>query len=152
MVSGKRPGGRPVLLSFGFSKLGQGPRGGAVCSAVALGLAMLLAGEGVAADSKTPYGMVPYTHPVFHNGVRVLWHGAWRGSQARVGRYERAAPATAVAAAAITPQPPAAKEFSILADPADAEASRMARDFAAVMSSSGAPGRPLVGSTSPNGL
>jgi hypothetical protein len=97
--------------------------------------------------------MVPYNHPVYHNGVRVLWHGAWRGSHGQVSRrYERAAPAPAVAAAATAPQPPATKEFSILADPADAEASRMARDFAAVMGSSGVPGHSIVGSTSPNGL
>jgi TRAP-type uncharacterized transport system substrate-binding protein len=114
---------------------------------------MLLTGEGVAAESnKSPYGMVPYAHPVYHNGVRVLWHGAWRGSQGRVARrYERPAPAAAVVAPAAAPQP-AAKEFSILADPADVRASRMAKDFAAVMSASGAPGHAIVGSTSPNGL
>jgi TRAP-type uncharacterized transport system substrate-binding protein len=44
------------------------------------------------------------------------------------------------------------KEFTVLADPGDARASRMARDFATVMSANGAPGRAIVGSTSPNGL
>ncbi len=154
MASGMRRGGRPVKLSFGVEKPGRGPRRGAVSSAAALGLAMLLAGEGVAAQSnKSPSGMVPYTHPVYRNGVRVLWHGAWRGSQGRAGgRYEHAASAAAVAAASTAAQPPAAKEFSVLADPADARASRMAKDFAAVMSSSGAPGHAIVGATSPNGL
>ena len=35
---------------------------------------------------KTPAGMVPYDHPVYHNGVRVLWHGVWRGGQGKVAR------------------------------------------------------------------
>jgi hypothetical protein len=95
--------------------------------------------------------MVPYTHPVYHNGVRVLWHGAWRGSPWKVARrFERTA--TAVAASAPAPQPSAPKEFSVLADPADFRASRMGKDFAAVMSASGAAGHTIVGSTSPNGL
>ena len=46
----------------------------------------------------------------------------------------------------------ASKEFTVLADPGDARASRMAKDFATVMSASGTPGRAIVGSTSPNGL
>jgi hypothetical protein len=152
MASGTRRGGRPVILSFGLGKLGQGPRRGAVGSAVALGVAMLLAGQGLAADAKkSPYGMVPYDHPVYHNGVRVLWHGAWRGSQGKAARqYARAVPAAA--APAVAPQASATKEFSILADPGDVRASRMAKDFAAAMTSSGAPGHPIVGPTSPNGL
>ena len=155
MASGTRQGGRPIVLSVGPGKVGWRPRGGAIRSAVALGVAMLLAGEGLAAESKkSPYGMVPYDHPVFHNGVRVLWHGAWRGSQGKVVRqYARAtalAPATTAAIPAV--QPPAAKEFSVLADPGDVRASRMAKDFAAVMSVSGAPGHAIVGPTSPDGL
>src|SRR5262249_51853085 len=49
-------------------------------------------------------------------------------------------------------QPAVAKDFTVLADPGDARASRMAKDFATVMSTTGAPGRAIVGSTSPNGL
>ncbi len=116
---------------------------------------MLLAGGSFAAEAKKPpTGMVPYTHPVFKNGVRVLWHGAWRGSQGRVVRqYARAtalAPATTGAIPAA--QPTAPKEFSVLADPGDVRASRMAKDFAAVMTASGAPGHAMVGPTSPDGL
>ena len=154
MASGTRQGGRPIFLSVGLGKLGRRPRCGAARLAAALGVAMLLAGEGVAAESKkTPYAMVPYDHPVYHNGVRVLWHGAWRGSQGKVARrYERPIQATAAAAPAPAPQLPAPKEFSILADPGDARASRMGKDFAAVMSASGAPGHAIVGPTSPDGL
>ncbi len=121
---------------------------------MALGAATLLAAQGFAAESKkSPYGMVPYDHPVFHNGVRVLWHGAWRGGHGKVAlRTERPAPAPAAATAAQAPQAPAPKEFSILADPGDVRASRMAKEFAAVLSASDAPGHAIVGPTSPDGL
>jgi hypothetical protein len=154
MTNGKRQGGRPKYLWFGLGMLGRSPRRGAVPFAVALGVGLLLAGEGrVAAEA--PTGMVPYDHPVFHNGVRVLWHGVWRGSQ---GRAARQAPQLAAikpaspAAPAPAPQAPSLKEFSVLADPGDLRASRMANDFAAVMSASGATGRAIVGAASPNGL
>jgi TRAP-type uncharacterized transport system substrate-binding protein len=117
---------------------------------------MLLAtGDFAAEAQKIPYGMVPYARPVYKNGKRMLWHGAWRGSS--LGRYARqsVAPAAAKPILALAPeagQPAVAKEFTVLADPGDARASRMAKDFAAVMSTSGAPGRAIVGSTSPNGL
>jgi TRAP-type uncharacterized transport system substrate-binding protein len=151
MTRGKRQGGRPGYSCCGLGKLGRAPRRGAAPVAVALGVGLLLAGQGrLAAD--TPAGMVPYDHPVYHNGVKVLWHGAWRGSQGKAAR--QVAPQVAVAKPALpAPAPtPAAKEFSILADPGDLRASRMANDFAAVMSANGASGRAIVGSTSPNGL
>ena len=156
MASGTHPGGRPISLCFGFGKLGRGPRRGAVCAAVGFAFAMVLGGGHLAAESqKIPYGMVPYTHPVYKNGKRMLWHGAWRGS---LGRYARQGTRAAEAkpALALAPEPQtqtvAPKDFTVLADPGDARASRMAKDFAAVMSASGTPGRAIVGSTSPNGL
>ena len=117
---------------------------------------MLLAGGDLAAQAqKIPYGMVPYGRPVYKNGKRMLWHGVWRGST--LGRYARqsAAPAAAKPLLALAPdptQPAVAKEFTVLADPGDVRASRMAKDFATVMSADGAPGRAIVGGTSPNGL
>jgi hypothetical protein len=155
MASGTRQGGRPIFLSVGLGKLGRGPRRGAVLLAAVLGVGVLVTAQGFAAESKkSAYGMVRYDHPVFHNGVRVLWHGAWRGSQGKVVRqYARAtALAPATTAAIPAPQPPVLKEFSILADPGDVRASRMAKDFAALMSASGAPGHAMVGPTSPDGL
>ena len=156
MASGTHPGGRPISLCFGFGKLGRGPRRGAVCAAVGFAFAMVLGGGHLAAElQKIPYGMVPYTHPVYKNGKRMLWHGAWRGS---LGRYARQGTRAAEAkpALALAPEPQtqtvAPKDFTVLADPGDARASRMAKDFAAVMSASGTPGRAIVGSTSPNGL
>ena len=117
---------------------------------------MLLAGGDVVAQAqKIPYGMVPYGRPVFKNGKRILWHGVWRGGS--LGRYARqsAAPAVAKPMLALAPeaaQPVVAKEFTIIADPGDLRATRMAKDFATVMSADGAPGRTIVGPTSPNGL
>ena len=106
--------------------------------------------------------MVPYNHPVYRNGKRMLWHGAWRGGV----RHEsaRTAPAKAAIAAKPAPQSPAPdaktapqsqplKPFSVLADPDDLAASRMAKDFAEVLNDKGgATGRAIVGSTSPTGI
>ena len=105
--------------------------------------------------------MVRYTHPVYKNGRRVLWHGAWRGA----GRHEKVQPAPPKAAIAQTPSPQSAptdavpapqsqplKPFSILADPDDLSAARMSRDFTAILNDKGAVGRAIVGSTSPTGL
>ena len=156
MTSGTRQGGRPTFCYFGLGKLGRGPRRGTVCAAAGLSLAMLLAGGDVAAQAqKIPYGMVPYGRPVYKNGKRMLWHGAWRGGA--LGRYARqsVAPAAGKPILALAPeaaQPAVAKEFTVLADPGDVRASRMAKDFATVISADGAPGRAVVGTTSPNGL
>ena len=102
---------------------------------------------------RAPVGMVPYDHPVYHNGVRVLWHGVWRGGQGKGARQiQQPALAKLDATPSPAPQPPNLKGFSILADPGDARANRMTKDFAAIMSANGAAGRAIVGSTSPNGL
>ncbi len=111
--------------------------------------------------------MVRYNHPVYHNGKRVLWHGVWRGGAGR-HLYARAEPAkaeappslaagvavTGAAAAAQTADAPSAplKPFSILADPGDLVASRMAREFVEVVNDQGAQGRAIVGSTAPTGV
>ena len=157
MTSGTRQGGRPIVVSFGVEKLKRGPRKGSFLIAATLGLGVLSAAGDLAAESaKIPYGMVPYSRPVYKNGKRILWHGAWRGST--LSRYARqsVAPAAAKPILALAPepqpQPSVAKEFTVLADPGDVRASRMAKDFAAVMTASGAPGRAIVGSTSSNGL
>ncbi|MBV8441853.1 MAG: hypothetical protein JO312_15050 [Hyphomicrobiales bacterium] len=105
--------------------------------------------------------MVSYTHPVVRNGKRLLWHGAWRGrtghemarlAPAKVAIVQKQQPQSAPPVAKPPPQSQNSKPFSIVADPDDLAASQMARDFAAVLSDKGAPGRAIVGSTSPNGL
>ncbi len=151
------------------------PQRAVVCvSAVLALLAGIFAADGVSAAAT---GMVRYDHPVFRNGKRVLWHGAWRGSAGRHGyaRSEPARPAapapqaapaavaatavataTAATAAATTGAAPAAaaplKPFAILADPGDLVASRMAREFVEVLGDEGAQGRAIVGSTAPTGV
>ena len=126
MTSGTRLGGRPTFWNFGLGKLGRRPRHGAVRAAAGLGLAVLLAGGDLSADAqKIPYGMVPYGRPVYKNGKRILWHGAWRGGS--LGKYARqsVAPAASKPILALAPeptQPAVAKEFTVLADPSDARA------------------------------
>jgi hypothetical protein len=141
----------------------NGPRRPRVCAAFVIASGILVSSQWdvVAASQRAPAGMVAYPHPVVRNGKRILWHGVWRG---RAGHQTaRVGPAKAAIVAGQDPQsPPAAvkpatqspplKPFAVLADPVDLTASQMARDFAAVMSDKAAPGKALIGSTSPNGL
>ncbi len=112
---------------------------------------------------QAPAGMVAYSHPVFKNGHRVLWHGAWRATGAKASTRERAkaAPAPVVVATAATtpaasaPSPVAVianHEFTILADYEDSCASRMAGDLVAALKSAGFKARTVIGQTSPGGL
>ena len=45
----------------------------------AVGLATVFASGPIQADPQIPAGMVPYKHPVFKDGHRVLWHGPSHG-------------------------------------------------------------------------
>jgi TRAP-type uncharacterized transport system substrate-binding protein len=80
---------------------------------------------------KKPKGMVLYNKPVFHNGHVVFWHGASRGA----------------ASAAPTPNAKP-QDFLILADRADASATRMAAEFASAMQSGGLHVKAIPGETS----
>ena len=93
--------------------------------------------------------MVPYDHPVFHNGVRVLWHGAWR---ARDGKKGDAPSKSGPSLADKPPPPPRPSEFSILADAEDPCATRLAGEFVAALQADGAKGRVIAGRTSPAAL
>jgi TRAP-type uncharacterized transport system substrate-binding protein len=165
-VDGKRNdlGRRPNIGRAAMSPTWRsGTRWLRACTAVAV-----LGGIGVcgqvyagAESLRAPAGMVPYSHPVVRNGKRILWHGAWRGkaghesaqrAPAKVAIVEQPPPQPQAPVAKLTPQSQVVKPFSILADPDDLTASEMARDFGAVLSDKGAPGRAIVGSTSPNGL
>ncbi len=117
--------------------------------------------DAAAEAHRAPTGMVPYAHPVFRNGKRILWHGAWRGkaghetarvAPARVAITPKQEPQSQAPGVKPAPQSQISKPFSIIADPGDLTASQMARDFAAVLSGEGAPGKAIVGSTSSNGL
>ena len=130
------------------------------CVATALATGTFYAMQADSAEAAS-CGMVRYNHPVYKNGKRVLWHGACRGgasrsrvavSRAKPVAPQKPAPQSALAAANPAPQSQPLKTFAILADPGDLIASGMARDFAAVLSDKGAPGRAIVGATSPNGV
>jgi hypothetical protein len=157
MSSEKRRGARPEIDCREFWNVWRrGPRGRRWRFACAVVGGAFLAAQGglaPAAHAGAPPGMVPYDHPVFKNGKRILWHGPWRSNGARAARESvRSAPAKAAVETKPTAQPQASRPFSILADPGDLCASRMAKDFASVLSDDGEAGRAIVGSTSPNGL
>ena len=113
----------------------------------------------VAGASGASAGMVRYHHPVYHNGKRVLWHGAWRGSAGRraVARSAPAkaappSPAPAAVVAAAGAGAAALKPVAVIADPGDQVASRMARELVAALTDQGVQGRTIVGSTAPTGI
>jgi TRAP-type uncharacterized transport system substrate-binding protein len=123
-------------------------------------------------DPTPPPGMVPYDHPVFHNGRRVLWHGAWRTEEGKTGDASqpavsaplKIAPGVAAKPAAVAPiknppsvaaapaTTPGASEYSILADAEDSCATRLAGEFVAALQADGAKGRVIAGGTSPTAL
>ena len=98
---------------------------------------------------QAPPGMVPYDHPVFHHGVRVLWHGAWRARDGKKGD----APAKSAPSVADKPPPTLrSSEYSILVDAEDSCAARLAGEFVAALQADGAKGRVIAGRTSPAAL
>jgi hypothetical protein len=120
------------------------------------GLTLIWAPLPAFGDPTPPPGMTPYDRPVFHDGRRVLWHGAPRTADGKSGD----APAPALAAAAplkIAPGVAAesaagTSEYSILADAEDSCAMRLAGEFVAALQADGAKGRVIAGRTSPAAL
>ena len=104
------------------------------------GLTLIWAPLPAFGDPTPPPGMTPYDHPAFHDGRRVLWHGARRTRDGKSGD----APATATT--------PGAREYSILADAEDSCAMRLAGEFVAALQADGAKGRVIAGRTSPAAL
>jgi TRAP-type uncharacterized transport system substrate-binding protein len=96
--------------------------------------------------------MVRYDHPVYHKGVRVLWHGAWRTSDGKRGDDAERSGVRVKGASSGSGKTPAIGEFSILADSEDAGAVRLAGEFVAALQSGGAKGHVIAGRTSPNAL
>ena len=85
--------------------------------------------------------MVRYDTPVFHNGHRVLWHGAWRDGGRAAETAGKPAPASPQASAD-------AHDILVLADSADASATRMAAEFAQAMQGGGLHVKVVAGKTS----
>ena len=88
------------------------------------------------------FGMVRYDRPVYRNGVRVLWHGAWRADRPDRGEVARVRPG---------PQS-VGRDLIVLADAADASASRMAGELASALQSAGLHVKAVSGKTSPAAL
>ena len=163
MTSGDvRARARVIECDVTESTLRTGPQLLRVCAIAAAATVFFLSYQGDP-PAQAHWGMVRYNHPVYHNGRRVLWHGAWRGrlghesartAPAKAAIAEKPAPAPQTSAAKLSPQSPPTpvKSFSILADPDDLAASRMAKDFADVLNDRGAAGRAIVGPTSPTGI
>jgi hypothetical protein len=120
-----------------------GLAGGAI-----LALIVSLAG---AAEAET---MVRYAHPVWRNGHRVLYHGAWRGHAGSHASSKSADDAdegdgdAKPAKAAIT----SSHEFIVLVDPDDATSLRMATELVNAAKSAGLKARAWAGKTSPGAI
>ncbi len=161
MTSGDvRAGARIIETDPTEGTLRKGPQLLGVCALAGVAAGFFLSCQADAA-AQSPSGMVRYNHPVYHNGKRVLWHGAWRGklghegartAPAKAAIAEKPAPAPQTSAAKSAPQSEPAKPFSIIADGDDLAAGRMAKDFAEVLNDKGAAGRAIVGPTSPTGI
>ena len=107
-----------------------------------------------AAAPTPPPGMVRYDHPVVRNGKIILWHGAWRDrlnsnvreqsakNQAQGGKDK------GQSAAVPAPAPPRPDGFTLLADPDDACADRLASDIVATLRTGGADGKIVAGGVS----
>ena len=98
--------------------------------------------------------MVRYDHPVVRNGKVVLWRGAWRNKLKTKDREQSAkTPAPSAkhqgqSAAVPAPSAPRPGGFTLLADPDDACASRLAGDFVAALQAGGADGKIVAGGVS----
>ena len=121
-------------------------------------LAGLLALAPISAWAVTaPNGMVAYDHPVFRNGKRILWHGAWRarGAKTPAATAERAIPTPAPSPppeAAKSPAPPPEREITVIAEAQDDCASRMAGELVSTLRAAGLKARAVAGATSPSAL
>jgi len=119
------------------------------------GLALFSAPLPAFSDPTPPPGMVPYDHPVYQNGRRVLWRGAWRAKGLK--KSEARAPAAAAPAngsrSVVANTPPVRSgEYSILVDGEDSCAARLAGELVAALRAQGPQGRVIAGRTSPAAL
>ena len=131
-------------------------------------VALMIAAVGLAGGSARAETMIRYDHPVFHNGHRVLYHGAWRShgharanakseeadndkpdkkAESKPEETPEAKPAKAAVLAASS-----AHEFIVLVDPDDATSLRMATELVNSAKAAGLKARAWAGKTSPDAL
>lgn len=114
----------------------------------ALALALGLSGGEAGAQP-----MVRYAHPVWHNGHKVLFHGAWRG-----GAHTRKKAAADDDDSDEADSKPAkagyssAHEFIVLVDTEDATSTRMATELVNAAKAAGLKARAWAGKTSPGAV
>jgi hypothetical protein len=98
--------------------------------------------------------MIRYERPVFHNGHRVLYHGAWRSHGHAKAKADEAdddkSDDKAVAKSA--PAASSAHEYIVLVDPDDATSLRMATELVNSAAAAGLKARAWAGKTSPDAL
>jgi TRAP-type uncharacterized transport system substrate-binding protein len=89
--------------------------------------------------------MIPYDHPVYKHGKRMLWHGDWRRGGSRPAEpAERAVP---------SPKPTTAdRDIIVVADPQDACGLRMAGELVDILRGAGLKGRVVPASTAPGSI
>ena len=118
-------------------------------------VAVVIAAMGITAGSALAEKMIRYDHPVFRNGHRVLYHGAWRSgghAHAKTNAEQDAEddkPEAKPAKAAALSSP---HEFIVLVDPDDATSLRMATELVNSAKATGLKARAWAGKTSPDAL
>ncbi len=121
--------------------------GGGLASAAAL-----LAGLAWFAGAAQAETMVRYAHPVWRNGHRVLYHGAWRGHGARASTAKASDEDDDDDAKTAKPSIASSHEFIVLVDTDDATSLRMATELVNTARSAGLKARAWAGKTSPDAI
>ncbi len=121
-------------------------------SCVALGAG--IAGFG---DEARAEAMVRYAHPVFHNGHRVLYHGAWRGHAGATHAQKSKSSDDSDESSDSDPKPTkssyaSSHEFIVLVDTDDATSLRMATELVDAVKSAGLKARAWAAKTSPSAI
>jgi len=110
---------------------------------LSLGLFVAVSGGAPATAQTAPPGMIPYDHPVYKNGKRVLWHGADEAADATPATSDKPAAKAAPASHAL---------FTVVADGDDSCAARMVEELSAALRAGGLRSKVAVGRTGPASL
>ena len=131
------------------SSVAMGGRGGAVYSLALCAWACVLCGPAGAEQ------MIRYNRPVFHNGHRVLYHGAWRAGEKTARAKSKSADSDDDDEADSKPAKPGLSsphEFIVFVDTDDSTALRMATELVGAAKGAGLKARAWAGKTSPNAI